>query len=129
MEVTGDLDKSREGKCLMKIGSRKDGRRKIETVSRDNSWRVQCRREQRSGVLAGEGSVFSRMRERMLRLYIDGNSPVESEKVVALKRKRITGALLLSSRERDKKNCQGGVDFRQRHAGLICIESGRQTAW
>lgn len=58
------------------------------------------------------------MREITLCLYVNGNSPTESEKLMMQKRKKITEALSLS--RRDKNLCQKGrVDFKQRHAGFI----------
>lgn len=46
---------------------------------------------------------LSEMREITLCLFVDGNSPIESEKLMICKRKRISEALSLS--RRDKNLC------------------------
>ena len=101
VEVIGDLNKSHKEKCLITDGIRKDGRRGTKTISIQLFWRVCWRGKQRNGVTAGEESVFYKVREIALCLYVDGNSPTESEKLLMYyRRERITGALPLSRRDR-----------------------------
>ena len=81
VEVIGDLNKSCEEKCLIKVCLRKEARRGTKTMSKDNSFEefsVEASKEM--GVIADEGRVFSKIREITLYLYVDGNSPIESEK-------------------------------------------------
>lgn len=51
------------------------------------------------------------MRKIALYLYVNGRSPVESEKLMIQKRKRITRALSLRRREREELVSRKRVDF------------------